>query len=163
MLAELHVEEAFALGVARGVVPRELAGAVRSLTGQGDAVVAVVDPAVLPGQTGIRRLAMAVAGNPTVTVRLVGWADGVATVHVAVEARGLPVHAVLGQFLDRADAELRARGVPDGAVRLERVAGGIVAHVTVDALLAPHVPEVHVTELGLHDGVVRVVAAVRGA
>jgi len=136
MRIEVTIDEAVAL--ARAVQPLPgMVLAVRAAGETGDAVEVDLDPAQLPGASGLVRLGAALAGRVTVTARFLGFADGDASFALAAQARGLTVDRLLNHLTGVIAEALAAQGLPPDAVELRPGADGpvLVAHAqaAVDA------------------------------
>lgn len=153
---ELPTDEALALARAQGVIPPF----VRSVRVQGATVHVVVDAAQLLGkQGGLGRFLGGLAGDVPVAATFTGWADGVATVTVRAESRGIPLHRFMPLVEGKVREQLRAQGLPDGVVDFRTGAEDPVVAVDVRRLVASKVAGLVVTDLRLHDGVVVLTAA----
>jgi len=136
MRIEVSIDEA--LRLARGVRPLPaVVLAVRSTGHAGDAVEIDLDPALLPGASGLIRLGAALAGRVTVTARFVGFEGGDASFALAAQARGLTVDRLLNHLTGVLAGALAAQGLPPDVVDLRPGADGpvLVAHAqaAVDA------------------------------
>lgn len=133
MHIEVTIDEAVQL--VRAVRP--LPGMVLAVraTDAGDAVEADLDPAQLPGASGLIRFGAALAGRVTVTARYLGFADGDVTFALAAQARGITVDRILNHLSGRLAANLREQGLPADLVEVRPGADGpvLVAHVQAAA------------------------------
>ena len=136
MRIEVTVDEAVRL--ARAAVPLPaMVLAVRAAGDAGDAVEVDLDPALLPGASGLIRLGSALAGRVAVTARFLGFADGDASFALAARARGFTVDRLLNHLTGAIAEALAAQGLPPDVVELRPGADGpvLVAHAqaAVDA------------------------------
>jgi len=150
------------------VTPQEVLGLARaggadvppvitSVTGDGDSVRVSADLRRLDELPGPLRLAVRLAPIVRAQIRVVGFADGRATLAVEANAGGLPAHRLLGLLAEPIERALTAQGVPPGAVD---VRGDASVVVDIDALLAAKLPGLTVTGLRMEDGHVHVEASV---
>lgn len=158
MRIELSVAEAVALATA----VRPLPPGVRDVrpAASGDAVEVDVEPAGLPGASGLARLAGALAGVVTVTARIASWSDGAATVTLAAQARGIAVDRLLGPFLGTIRQALAAQGLPPDVVVLRTGADGPELVVQVQRAVDERVRGAVVRDVALSAGTLRVEVSV---
>lgn len=136
MRIELTIDEA--VRIARAVAPvPAMVLAVRPAGDRGDTVEVDLDPALLPGASGLVRLGAALAGRVTVAARFLGFADGDASFALAAQARGFTVDRLLNHLTGAIADALAAQGLPPDVVELRPGADGpvLVAHAqaAVDA------------------------------
>lgn len=156
MRIELPLGEALTLARSQGVIPPFVDG-VRV---HGSTIHLQVDAAqVMGSQGGLGRFIGGLAGKVPVSATFTGWADGVATVTVRAESRGIPLHRFMPLVEGRIRQQLRAQGLPDGAVEFRTGADDPVVAVDVRRLLASKVAGVVVTDLRLADGTLHVTAS----
>jgi hypothetical protein len=141
-----------AVGASNGVEPL---GGRRQRAGLLQSAEADLDATLLPGASGLVRLAAAMAGTVTVTARLLGWSDGDAVVALAAEARGIAVHRLLNQFLGTIRSALAAQGLPPDLVELTAGPDGPRLVVHVQAAVDARASGVVVRDVTLTGGVVR--------
>lgn len=151
----LPVVEAVRLGRAADALPPFVV-AVRA---DGDVVHVDVDPTGVPGLTGVMRLGAALAGVVTAEVRLLRFADGVATFGLAVRARGLNVSSLVNAFASQASAMLQKQGL-DVPIAVRQEATGPVVDVGVQAAVDGQVTGVRVIDLALREAAVHVEAQI---
>lgn len=157
MRIELPVTEALALGAAAGALPPFL----REVRADGSVVHLMVDAGMLMGrQGGLGGFLGGLLGVVPVTVTFSGYADGVATVTLRADARGLPVHRFLPLLEGQIRAQLAQQGIPDGVVDFRTGAGDPVIAVDVQRLVAAKVAGVTVSDVALRDATVHVTAVV---
>lgn len=145
MRVEIPVEEAVRLVRAAAPLP-PMVLAVRP---SGSAVEVDLDPALVPGLSGVMRFGAALAGRVTVTARWLGYADGDATLALTAQARGITVGRLLNALADTLRAALAEHGLPPDLLDLRPTDTGLqaVAHVqaAVDARVSGVV--VHAVQL----------------
>lgn len=156
MRIEVPVAEAVAVAVAQGMLPPF----VHDVRAEGSTLHLVVDAAQVMGRSGIGRFLGGLAGQVPVTARLTGWADGVVTVAVTAESRGLPLQRFMPMLEGQIQAQLRRHGLPDSVVDVRTGAAEPVIAVDVQRLVDAKVAGVTVTAVELRDAVVHVTAAV---
>lgn len=156
MRIELPMSEALALGEAQGLVPPF----VHDVRVQGSTVRLQVDAGELMGRSGgLGRFLGGLAGRVPITATFTGWADGVATITVTAESRGIPLHRFMPLVEGQVRQKLREQGLPDGVVDFRTGPADPVVTVDVRRLVASKVAGVVVTDLRLHDGALHVTAA----
>jgi hypothetical protein len=116
MKLALPFPEALSLATAGKPLPTVLG----SVDCRGETLSADIDLDALPTRSIALRLAAAAAGTVTVTARLVGYAEGVATFVLTAHARTLPAHKLLPYLLDPVNKAIRDRGLPEGLVEIQR-------------------------------------------
>lgn len=154
MLIRLTPTEAVALAAIGGA---GLPPAVTSVAADGDTVRVTVDLRRLDDLPGPLKLAARLAPIVRADVRVLGFAGGVATLGVEVNAAGLPVGRLLGLLASPLENLLVSKGLPRSAVDIK--ADGTVA-VDVEVLLAQHHPGLDVSKVAVEDGEVVIEAAV---
>lgn len=155
MRLTMTVPEAVTLAGAAGALPPF----VRDVRAEDDVVRVDVDPTSVPGVSGLARLGAALAGTVAVTVRLVRFADGVATLGLGVRARGLPLDALVRALAGHVTAMARRRDL-DVPIAVRQEASGPVVDLGVQAALDGRVRGIAITCLTLRDGTVQVDATV---
>ncbi|MBX9243485.1 hypothetical protein ICW40_01530 [Actinotalea ferrariae] len=156
MRIELPLSEALALGEAQGAIPPF----VHDIRVVGSAVHLQVDAGQVMGRSGgLARFLGGLAGRVPIAATFTGWADGVATLTVTAESRGIPLHRFLPLIEGQIKAKLREQGIPEGAVDVRTGAGDPVVAVDVRRLLASKVSGLVVTDLRLQDATLHVTAA----
>ena len=161
MHIELTIDEAVHLARAVAPVPAMVL-AVRAAGEDGDAVEVDLDPALLPGASGLVRFGAALAGRVTVTAQLLGFADGDASFAVAAQARGLTVDRLLNHLVGTITGALAAQGLPRDVVELRPGADGPVLVAHAQAAVDARATGVVVEDVALRAGRARVDLAVRG-
>ena len=156
MKLALPFAEALSLATAEKPLPAVL----RSVDCRGETLHAEVDLNALPTRSIAMSLAAAAAGAVTVTARLVGYADGVATFAVTAHAWNLPAHKLLPYLLDPANKAIRGSGLPEGLLRIERGDAGPLVLVDVQKAVETKASGVTVTDLRLVDAVLHVEATI---
>lgn len=176
MRIEVGVDEAVRLARGAGVLPAMVLdaraagdtedGAVRGAGGPGghpgDAVEVDLDPALLPGASGLMRLGAALAGRVTVTARFAGFSGGDASFTLAAQARGLTVDRLLNHLTGTIADALAAQGLPPDVVELRPGADGPVLVAHAQAAVDPRASGFVVQAVELREGSVRVDVAVPG-
>lgn len=154
----MHVRltPAEALGLAR-LARVDLPPVLTSVTAEGDTVRVTADLRRLDDLPGALRLAVRVAPVVRADVRVVGFAGGVATAAVEVNAAGLPAHRLLGLVAGPLERALVARGLPRGAVDVRPDA---TVAVDVAAVLEQRLPGLDVTGVRVEGGELVVDASV---
>lgn len=147
----MTVREAVTLARAADAVPPF----VLDVRADGDVVHVDVDPTGVPGVSGVMRLGAALAGVVTAEVRLLRFADGVATFGVALRARGLNVSSLVNAFASYATDMVRKQGL-DVPITVRQEATGPVVDVGVQAAVDGQVAGVRVVGLVLRDAAVQV-------
>jgi len=145
----LPVVEAIRLGRAAGALPPF----VMDVRADGDLVQVDVDPTRVPGLSGLIRLGAALAGVVTADVRLLRYADGVATLGLAVRARGLNVSSLVNAFAAHATDMVRKQGL-DVPITVREEPTGPVVDIGVQAAVDGQVAGVRVVGLALRDAAV---------
>ena len=141
-------------------VDKPLPPAIRSLDCVGDTVQAEIALDAIPSRSIALQLAAAVAGTVTVTARLAGYSDGVATFVITAHALALPVHKLLPFLLDPVNKAIRERGLPDGLLRVERGEGAPLVLIDVQQAVETKVSGMTVTDLRLVDAVIHAEATI---
>ena len=134
-----------------GLLGRSMPRYLTSVSGTGDALEVVADPRAVSNLPGALKLAMRVVPSAHARLRVVGFADGVATLEVEAQAGGLPAHKLLGLASSRIEAAVTRRKLPYGSVRV--LDGGKVA-LDVQRLLAEKQPGATVRSMAFSDGAV---------
>lgn len=161
MRIEVTVDEAVRL--ARAVVPLPaMVLGVRPDGDAGDTVEVDLDPALLPGASGLVRIGAALAGRVTVTARFLGFADGDASFALAAQARGLTVDRLLNHLTGAIADALAAQGLPPDLVELRPGADGPVLVAHAQAAVDARVSGVVVQAVDLRHGRATVDLAVPG-
>ena len=148
MHVSLSITELVSLVVAKQPLPPYVQG----VRGEGNAVYLRVDVGSVPG---VPWWAAAAAGVADIAVVVLGYDDGVATLEVDANVRGLSVDRLLPMFADRIDAELRKAGLPGGLVTVRRAPGGTVLDVRVQDAIATRARGLVLTGLALRDAVLQ--------
>ena len=156
MQLALHFTEALAVATTYAPLPPMLQG-VRA---EGSTVHAEVDLRHIPDASTAVRLAAAAVGTVPVAARLAGYAHGVATVEVTAHARGLPAHKLVPYLIGPINAQLRAQGLPDGLIEIERGEAATLVLVHVQQAVQTQVAGVTVTGMEMTDQVIRITATV---
>ncbi|QAY70356.1 hypothetical protein [Xylanimonas protaetiae] len=154
MLIRLTPAEAVALASIGGA---GLPPAVTSVAAEGSVVRVTADLRRLDDLPGPLRLAARLAPVVRADVRVLGFAAGVATLGVEVNAAGLPVGKLLGFLASPLEHLLASKGLPRSAVDIRQ--DGTVA-VDVEVLLAERLPGLDVTRVAVEGGEVVVEASV---
>lgn len=154
MRLELPVTEALSIAAMMGVVPPF----VQDVRAEGSTVHLQVDAARVMGGSGIGRFLGGLAGHVPVAARFTGFADGVATIAVTAEARGIPLHRFMPMVEGRIKEKLAEQGLPPGVVEVRTGASDPVIAVDVRRLVAAKVSGVVVTDVALLDATVHVTA-----
>lgn len=155
MQLTVTVAEALALAAAQQPLPPF----VRSVDADGSAVRLRVDIGRLPDAPSALRFVAAAVGVVDVVVRFSGYAEGVATLTVTSQARGLPVHTLLNALTDTATAQLRRRGLGE-LVEIHRGTSEPTVAVHVQRAVAERTAGLTVTALDLRDATVHATVAV---
>lgn len=161
MRVEVTVDEAVRLARAVVPVPAMVLG-VRPAGETGDAVEVDLDPARLPGASGLVRLGAALAGRVTVTARFLGFTDGDASFALAAEARGFTVDRLLNHLSGTIAATLAAQGLPPDVVELRPGVDGPVLVAHAQAAVDARVSGVVVQGVELRGGTATVDLSVHG-
>ena len=156
MKLALPFAEALSLATAKTRLPTY----VRSVDLVAGTVRAEIALDALPIRSTAVRLAAAVAGTVTVTARLVGYTDGVATLAVTAHAWNLPAHKLLPFVLAPVNKVIRDSGLPDGLVRIESGAADPLVLIDVQKAVETKVMGVTVTDLQLLESVIHVDATI---
>lgn len=156
MRLALPFSEALSLATAEKPLPP----VIRSIDCVGETLRAEVDLEALPTRSLAVQLAAIAAGTVTVTARFAGYADGTATFVVTAHARSLPVHKLLPYVVDPINRATRARGLPEGLLRIERGDAGPLLLVGVQEALETRSSGVTLTHLELRDAVVHAEATI---
>lgn len=156
MKIELGFTEALAIANARQLVPPM----VESLRCEGSTVFAEIDLGAIPTDSFGMRLALAAAGTVSVSGRLTGFADGIATVVITAHARGLPAHKLVPYLLDTVNGAIRDAGLPDGLVEIRRGDPDPIAIINVQRGVDTVVAGVTVTDVRLVDAIIHAEAEV---
>lgn len=149
MKIALPFAEAMAIASSVPLVKRLVSG-VRC---QGSTIFANVDLRSMPASSKAMRVAFAAAGTVVVAVRVAGYSEGVLTLAVTAHARGLPAHKLLAYLLDAVNSAIRATGLPDGLVRLERGQSEPLVLIGVQRMVSSRTPGIMITRLALEDAV----------
>ena len=160
MHIEVSVDEAVRLAGALQPLPGMVL-AVRPAGDAGDAVEIDLDPALLPGASGLLRLGAALAGRVTVTARFLGFSGGDVSFALAAQARGLTVDRLLNHLTGTISDALAAQGLPPDVVELQPGADGPVLVAHAQAAADARATGVVVQAVELAGGAVRVDLAVR--
>ncbi|GEN81258.1 hypothetical protein [Actinotalea fermentans] len=155
MRIEVTVDEAVRLARAARPLPAMVLG-VRAAGEAGDAVEVDLDPALLPGASGLLRFGAALAGQVTVTARFLGFADGDATFALAAQARGLTVDRLLNHLTGAIADALAAQGLPPDVVELRPGEDGPVLVAHAQAAVDARATGVVVRGVGLTSGQVAI-------
>ena len=156
MQLALHFTEALALATAKDPLP-PLIGAVRA---EGSTVHAEIELRHVPDASTALRLAAAAVGTVPVTGRLVSYQDGVATIEVTAQARGLPAHKLVPYLVGPINGFLREQGLPPGLIEVQRGESAALIVVQVQRAVETKVSGVTVTGLEMTDQVIRITAKV---
>ena len=148
--------EAISLATAEKPLP----AAIRSVDCVGDTLHAEIALDALPSRSIALQLAAAVAGTVTVTARLAGYADGVATFVLTAHALALPIHKLLPFLLDPVNKAIRDRGLPEGLLQVQRGDAGPLILIDVQQAVETKVSGMTVTNLQLVDAVIHVDATI---
>ncbi|WP_182112439.1 MULTISPECIES: hypothetical protein [unclassified Actinotalea] len=155
MRIELPLDEVLTLATTQGVVPPFVHG----LRADGETLRLRVDAAEVMGRSGgLGRLLGGLAGEVPITARFTGWADGVVTLAVTAESRGIPLHRFMPLVENKIRERLRAAGLPDGVVEVRTGPSDPVIAVDTRRLLAAKVAGVVVTDVRVHDATLHVAA-----
>ena len=154
MRLELPVTEALSIAATMGVIPPFVQG----IRAEGSTVHLQIDAAQVMGGSGIGRFLGGLAGLVPVAAHFTGFADGVATVSVTAEARGVPLHRFMPMVEGRIKAQLAAQGLPPGVVEVRTGPSDPVIAIDVRRLVAAKVSGVAVTDVALRDATVHVTA-----
>jgi len=154
VLIRLTPTEAVALAAIGG---QGLPPVITSVAADGGTVRVTADLRRLDELPGPLRLAARLTPVVRAEVRVLGFAGGVATLSVGINAGGLPVGKLLGLLAEPLERRLAANGLPRGAVDIR--SDGTVA-VDVEALLAEKLPGLDVTGVAVEGGEVVVHASV---
>ncbi|GGC00237.1 hypothetical protein [Cellulomonas carbonis] len=155
MQLTVTVAEALSLAAAKQPLPPF----VRSVDAEGSTLRLRVDISRLPDAPSALRFVAAAVGTVDVVVRFTGYADGVATLAVTSQARGLPVHTLLNALTDTATAQLRRRGLGD-VVEIRRGASEPTVAVHVQRAVEARTAGLVVTAVDLRDATVHATVAV---
>lgn len=155
------VDEAVRLARAAFPLPAMVL-AVRSTGDAGDTVEVDLDPALLPGASGLVRIGAALAGRVTVTARFLGFADGDASFALAAHARGVTVDRLLNHLTGAIADALAAQGLPPDVVELRPGADGPVLVAHAQAAVDARVSGVVVQAVDLRGGRATVDLAIPG-
>jgi hypothetical protein len=156
MKLALPFPEAISLATAQKPLPP----VIRSVDCLGDTLHAEIALDALPGRSIALQLAAAVAGTVTVTARLAGYAEGVATFVITAHALALPLHKLLPFLLDPVNKAIRDRGLPEGLLRVERGDAAPVVLIDVQKAVETKASGVVVTNLELVDAVLHADATI---
>jgi hypothetical protein len=154
MHIRLTPAEAIALGRIGGL---DMPPVITSVAGDGDVVRVTADLRKLDQLPSGLKMAARLAPVARADVRVIGFADGVATLAVEAHAAGLPAHRLLGLLAGPIEKQLEAQGLPKGTVDV-RPDATLAVHV--DTLLEEKAPGLDVTDVRLADGHVHVDASV---
>lgn len=158
---EVTIDEAVRL--ARAVAPLPaMVLAVRGAGQAGDAVEVDLDPAQLPGTSGLMRFGAALAGRVTVTAQFLGFADGDASFALAAQARGFTVDRLLNHLTGVIAQALAAQGLPPDVVELRPGAAGPVLVAHAQAAVDARATGVIVQAVDLREGRATVDLAIPG-
>jgi hypothetical protein len=153
-MVRLAPDEAVALAAIGG---QGLPPVVTSVAAEGDVVRVTADLRRLDDLPGPLKLAARLAPIVRADVRVLGFAHGVVTLGVEVNAAGLPVGKLLGLLASPLEHLLVSKGLPRNAVDIR--SDGTVA-VDVEVLLADRLPGLDVTRVAVEDGEVVLQASV---
>ncbi len=151
MRIEVTIDEAVRLARAARLLPGMVLE-VRAGGPAGDAVEVDLDPAQLPGTSGLLRFGAALAGRVTVTARFAGFADGDASFALAAQARGLTVDRLLNHLTGVIAEALAGQGLPPDVVELRPGADGPVLVAHAQAAVDARAGGVVVRAVGLTSG-----------
>ncbi|QAY62051.1 hypothetical protein ET495_00700 [Xylanimonas allomyrinae] len=154
MLLQLTPAEALGLASMSGA---GLPSFVTSVSADADTVRVTADLRRLGELPGPLKLAARLTPVVRADVRVLGFADGRATLEVEAHAGGLPVGKLLGLLAGPLSARIAAQGLPDDAIAIRPDASVVV---DVEALLAARLPGLTVTDVRVEGGEVVVRAAV---
>lgn len=154
MLIRLTPTEAVALAAIGGA---GLPPVVTSVSAEGSVIRVTADLRQLDDLPGPLRLAARLAPIVRADVRVLGFAQGVATLGVEVNAAGLPVGKLLGFLASPLENLLVSKGLPKNAVDIR--SDGTVA-VDVEVLLVDKLPGLDVRSVAVEDGEVVLQASV---
>ncbi|MFC0681222.1 hypothetical protein ACFFGH_25615 [Lysobacter korlensis] len=152
----LPFSEAISLATAEKPLPAVL----RSVDCRGETLHAEIDLEAIPIGSFALRLAAAAAGTVTVTARLAGYTDGVATFVVTAHAWNLPAHKLLPFLLEPVNKAIRDSGLPDGLIRIERGDDDPLVLIDVQQAVETKASGVTVTSLQLLDAVLHAEATI---
>lgn len=134
-----------------GLLGRALPRFVTSVSGSGDTLEIVADPRAVRNLPAALKLATRVVPAVHARLRVVSFADGVATLAVDASAGGLPAHKLLSLASSRIDAAVTARRLPYGSVR---VLPGAQIALDVQRLVAEKHPGYRVRQMAFYEGAV---------
>ena len=155
MRIEVTIDEAVRLARAARLLPGMVLE-VRAAGQAGDVVEVDLDPAQLPGTSGLLRFGAALAGRVTVTAHFLGFADGDASFALAAQARGLTVDRLLNHLTGVIAQALAAQGLPPDVVELRPGADGPVLVAHAQAAVAARATGVVVQAVALTSGQVAI-------
>jgi hypothetical protein len=156
MKLALPFREAMSLATAEKPLPPM----IRSVDCVGDTLQAEIALDAIPSRSIALSLAAAVAGTVTVTARLAGYSEGVATFVLTAHALAMPVHKLLPFLLDPVNKAIRERGLPDGLVRVARGDAAPLVLIDVQQAVETKASGITMTNLQLVDAVLHAEATI---
>ena len=146
MLIRITPAEALGLAAVGGATVPPV---ITSVDADGDTVRVTADLRKQDDLPGAVRLAAKLAPIVRAEVRVLGFAGGVVTLGVGINAAGLPVGKLLGLVGGPLESLLVAKGLPKEAVDIRP--DGTVA-VDIEALLAEKAPGLDITAVQIEAG-----------
>ncbi len=134
-----------------GLTGPSLPSFVTSVGGTGEVIDVVADPRAVRNLPGAIKLATRLVPAVHAHLKVVGFADGVATIAVDASAGGLPAHKLLSLASSRIESSVAGKRLPYGSVRV--LPGGQI-ELHVQRLLAEKTPDVQVQHMTFQDGAV---------
>ena len=148
--------EAIALATSRSPLPP----VVTSLTCDGSTVHVELDLRQIESPSLAVRLALAAGGTVRVDARIDWFENGIATLVVTVHARGLPAHKLLPYLVGPIEDALRARGLPEKLVTVQRSDSDTEVLIELQQAVDSRTDGLVITSLRVDDAVIHLSAAV---
>jgi hypothetical protein len=152
----LPFTEAIAFASAREPLPPM----VHDLRCDGSTLHALIDLRAFPDPPTGLRFAAAAVGVVAVTARFADYSDGKVTMVVTAHARTFPAHKLLPYLLGPINGALRARGLPDGLVEVQRGETEPWVVIDIQRAVSTKIDGVRVVDLRLQDAVIHFEASV---